>query len=179
MATPIPTEDPKLVLVVARARNGVIGRDGELPWRLSDDLRMFKEITANSPLLMGRKTWESIGRPLPGRVSLVLSRDPAYRAEGAETFRDFDKMRARAREVAAMMGADRICVIGGESLYRLALPLADRLYITEVDAVVEGDAVFPRFSEKEWVEVDRVTHGADERNDHAFTLRVLEREGAA
>jgi dihydrofolate reductase len=166
---------PRLALIVARARNGVIGRAGGLPWRLKADMKAFRRATLGKPVLMGRKTWDSLPAPLAGRENLVLSRDPAFRAEGAEAFSDFSAMLARARALAAQSGAEEVMVIGGEALYRLALPRADRLYLTEVDADVPGDARFPQFAEREWVEIERNPHQADTDNDHAFVVRVLDR----
>ena len=166
---------PRLAVVVARARNGVIGRDGDLPWRLKADLRHFKRVTMGKPLLMGRKTWDSLPGLLPGRPHLVLSRNRDFDAAGAEVFAEFDAMLARAHALAAESGAAEIAVIGGEALFALALPLADRLYLTEVAAEVDGDARFPQLDETGWVEVERVRHEADTDNDHGFVLRVLER----
>jgi dihydrofolate reductase len=166
---------PRLTIVVARARNGVIGRAGGLPWRLKADLQLFKRITMGKPMLMGRKTWESLPGLLPGRPHLVLSRDPAFRPEGAEIFPDFDAMLARGKALAREKGADEVAVIGGASLIALALPKADRLYLTEVEAEPEGDVRFPQFDEADWIEVSRVRHEADKDNDHAFIARVLDR----
>lgn len=171
---------PKLALIVARARNGVIGREGGVPWRLKADLAFFKRATMGKPLLMGRKTWESLPGVLPGRPHLVLTSDPGYAPQGlkgAEVLYDFELMLMRARAIAEESGADEIMVIGGESLYRLALPTADRLYLTEVDAEVEGDTVFPHIDETAWVETSAERHAADADNDHPFTIRVLERAG--
>jgi len=147
----------KITLVVAIARNGVIGREGELPWRLSTDLKRFKAITMDKPVIMGRKTWESIGRPLPGRLNIVISRDPAYRAEGAVLARSFEE----AMEQAATSGADEACVIGGGQIYREALPRADILHVTHVEATVEGDAFFPAIDPALWepVSSERVPAG--------------------
>lgn len=165
----------RLTLVVARARNGVIGRDGDLPWRLKADLALFKRVTMGKPMLMGRKTWDSLPGLLPGRPHLVLTRDRDFSPPGAEVFHDFDAMLARARDLAAKSGADEIAVIGGQALFALALPLADRLYLTEVEADVAGDARFPQFDEAEWAETARTRHEADTDNQHAFVARVLDR----
>jgi dihydrofolate reductase len=167
--------EPKIALIVARARNGVIGRDGGLPWKLKADLRQFKEVTLGKPVVMGRKTWESLPFPLPGRANLVLSRDPSFRPLGAETSTSFEALLARAGTLAGRSGAAEIMVIGGEALFDLALPIAERIYLTEVDAEVAGDVFFPQLDEAEWVEVSQVRHEADADNDHAFTVRVLER----
>jgi dihydrofolate reductase len=166
---------PRLTIVVARAKNGVIGRDGDLPWRLKADLQIFKRATMGKPMLMGRKTWESLPGLLPGRPHLVLSRDPQFRAEGAEVFADFDAMLARAEALAEESGADEIAVIGGAALFERVLPAVDRIYLTEVDAEVQGDVSFPQLDETQWVEVSSRRHEADIDNDHAFVARVLDR----
>ena len=172
---------PHLALVVARARNGVIGRDGDLPWRLRSDLQRFKAITIGKPCIMGRKTWESLPlRPLPGRLNIVLTRDESYEAEGrsrgALVCTSLDEAIEIAREQAQDDGLDEICVIGGTALFEKALPRAKRLYITEVDAEVEGDALFPVFDEGAFVEVSSDAHPAGEKDDHAFVFRVLDRK---
>jgi len=163
-------------LVVAYARNGVIGRDGDLPWHLPSDLRHFRELTAGGTVLMGRKTYESIPdrfRPLPGRRNLVLSRTPGYAPPGAEVFGSLDD----ALRAAAGDGDVAECfVIGGATTYAEALPLAGRVYATEVDADVEGDTVFPALDAAAWACV-----GTDEpiaENGHEFTIRVYERRAA-
>jgi dihydrofolate reductase len=165
-----------IALVVARARRGVIGRDGGLPWRLSADLRRFKALTLGKPVIMGRKTWDSLPtRPLPGRTNIVLTRDGSFVAQRAvvcETFADAVDI---AREQAAEDGADEVCVIGGAALFALALPKARRLYLTEVEADVPGDVHFPPFDEADWTEVSREAVPADERNEYATMFRVLER----
>ena len=171
---------PQLVLVVARDRNGVIGRDGDLPWRLRSDLQRFKAITIGKPCIMGRKTWESLPlKPLPGRLNIVLTRDESYEAEGrsrgALVCTSLDEAIEIAREQAEDDGLDEICVIGGTALFEKALPRARRLYITEVDAEVEGDALFPAFDEAAWTEVSSEAHPAGEKDDHGFVFRVLEK----
>lgn len=167
---------PSLALVVARARNGVIGRDGDLPWRLRSDLQRFKAITMGKPCLMGRRTWESLPlRPLPGRLNLVLSRDGSFEANGALACTSLDEALDIAREHASEDGVDEICVIGGTALFAAALPRARRLYITEVDAEPEGDAWFPVFDETVFAETWREAHPPAEKDDHAFVFRVLER----
>jgi dihydrofolate reductase len=165
---------------VARARNGVIGRAGALPWRLKSDLAIFKLTTLGKPVIMGRKTWESLPkRPLPGRTNIVLTRDGSYAEEriahGALVCERFDEAVQIAREQAEEDGADEVCVIGGADLFALALPKARRMYLTEVEADVEGDVVFPSFDENDWTEVRREAHAAGEGDDHPFVFRVLER----
>lgn len=171
---------PHIALVVARGRNGVIGRDGDLPWRLRSDLQRFKAITIGKPCLMGRKTWESLPlRPLPGRLNVVLTRDEGWgeagEAKGALVCRTLDEAIEIAREQAEEDGVDEICVIGGTALFEAALPRARRLYVTEVDAAPEGDAVFPAFDEAAWTEVSSEAHPAGEKDDHAVIFRVLDR----
>jgi len=161
---------------IARARNGVIGRDGKLPWRLKSDLAIFRAVTMGKPVIMGRKTWESLPRrPLPGRTNLVVSRNPAFEANGAIVCADFSEALQIGREQAHEDGRDEVCVIGGASLFELALPRARRLYLTEVEAEPEGDVVLPPIDESLWHEVRRERREAGEGDDYAFTFRVLER----
>ncbi|MFJ6024205.1 dihydrofolate reductase [Brevundimonas sp. NPDC092305] len=167
---------PVIALVVARARNGVIGRDGDLPWRLRSDLQRFKAVTMGKPCIMGRKTWDSLPlKPLPGRLNLVLSKDESFEPTGAVACLTLDEAIEIAREQAEDDGVDEICVIGGTAVFAATLPRARRLYITEVDAEVEGDAVFPTFDEAAFDEVESESHPAGEKDDHAFTFRVLQR----
>jgi dihydrofolate reductase len=167
---------PHLALVVARARNGVIGRDGGLPWRLRSDLQRFKAVTMGKPCIMGRKTWDSLPlKPLPGRLNLVLSKDESFEAKGAAVCTTLDEAVEIAREQAMDDGVDEICVIGGTALFATALPRARRLYLTEVEAEPAGDAVFPPFDEAAWVEVSSDAVPAGEKDDHDFVFRVLER----
>lgn len=171
---------PIAVGPVARARNGVIGRAGALPWRLKSDLALFKQTTLFKPVIMGRKTWESLPRrPLPGRMNLVLTRDGSYAeqpvAKGAVVCEQFAEALAIAREQAEEDGAEEVCVIGGADLFALALPKARRLYLTEVDVDAEGDVVMPPIDERDWTEVRREAHPAGPDDDHAFVFRVLER----
>ena len=168
---------PILAIVVARARNGVIGRDGDLPWRLRSDLQRFKAVTVGKPCIMGRRTWESLPlKPLPGRLNLVLSRDESCEAKGAVVCTTLDEAVEIAREQAMDDGIDEICVIGGTALFEAALPRARRLYLTEVEAEPEGDAVFPAFDEGAWTEVSSEAVAAGEKDDHDFVFRVLERK---
>lgn len=161
---------------IARARNGVIGRDGALPWRLKSDLAIFKATTLGKPVIMGRKTWDSLPfRPLKGRMNLVLSRDGSFEPKGAVVCEDFSEAVQIAREQADEDGAEEVCVIGGASIFTLALQRAQRLYLTEVEADVEGDVTLPPIDESRWREVRREHHPADQDNDHPFTFRVLER----
>lgn len=167
--------NPKLTLVVAVAKNGVIGRDGDLPWRLSSDLKRFKAATMGKPVLMGRKTWESLPRkPLPGRENLVLSRDATYVAEGAWLYTDLAAMIAAGRAIAAASGVDEVCVIGGAHLFEATLPMADRILLTEVNLEPAGDTHL-RFDLTQWREVSREDVAAGPNDDANFTVRLLER----
>ncbi|NJC41925.1 dihydrofolate reductase [Brevundimonas alba] len=167
---------PHLALVVARARNGVIGREGDLPWRLRSDLQRFKAVTMGKPCIMGRRTWESLPlKPLPGRLNIVLSKDESFEAKGALVCTTLDEAIEIARETAEEDGVDEVCVIGGTALFETALSRAKRLYLTEVEAEPEGDAVFPPFDETAWKEVSSETFPAGEKDDHPFVFRVLER----
>lgn len=167
---------PHIAIVVARGKNGVIGRDGDLPWRLRSDLQRFKAITLGKPCIMGRKTWESLPlKPLPGRLNLVLSKDESFDPKGAVPVTRFDEAIEIAREQAVEDGVDEVCVIGGVALFELALPRAKRLYLTEVEAEPEGDAWFPVFDESLFVETAKERHDAGEKDDHPFVFRVLDR----
>jgi dihydrofolate reductase len=155
-------------LVAAVARNGVIGRDNGLAWHLSSDLKRFKALTMGKPMLMGRRTWDSIGRPLPGRRTLVLTRDRGFRAEGAEIVHSWDAA------LAAAEGGE-LMVVGGAEIYALALPRADRLHLTEVAAEPEGDVRFPPLDRALFRETLRESHPAGPRDEHAFAFVDWER----
>jgi len=167
---------PIVCIVAARGRNGVIGSQGDLPWRLRSDLQKFKQTTIGKPCLMGRKTWDSLQlRPLPGRLNLVISKNPDFAAKGALVCATLDEALAIGRETAREDGVGEVCVIGGAQIYALALPKARRLYISEVEASPEGDARFPDFNEADWIEISSERIEPGEKDDHAFTFRVLER----
>jgi dihydrofolate reductase len=156
-------------LVVAVARNGVIGRDNRLPWRLPADLAYFRKVTMGHPVIMGRRTWESIGRPLPGRLNIVVSRNPRYVAPGATV------VGSLAEAWRAAGDAEEACVIGGTSLFEEALATADRIHLTEVEADVAGDTWFPPFDRTAFHEREVARHPRDERHEHPFRIVVLER----
>jgi dihydrofolate reductase len=156
-------------LVVAMSRNRVIGRGNRLPWRLPADLAYFKRVTLGHPVIMGRRTWESIGRPLPGRKNIVVTRDRGYEARGAVVVGSLEEAWQAAGE------ADEACVIGGTSLFEEALPVADRIHLTEVEAEVEGDTWFPAFDRSRWTAREVERHPRDERHEHPFRISVLER----
>lgn len=167
--------DPKLTLVVAIAKNGVIGRDGDLPWRLSSDLKRFKAATMGKPVLMGRKTWESLPRkPLPGRPNLILTRDANFAAPDAWVYTDLAAMLAAGRAMAATAGVEEACIIGGAQLYGATLPLADRIVLTEVNLEPAGDAHL-ELDLASWREVSREHVERGEKDDADFVVRVLER----
>lgn len=157
----------EIVLVVARADNGVIGRDGKLPWHLPADLKHFKRVTMGSPMIMGRKTFESLPGPLPGRRHIVLTRDPSWHASGTETARTAD-------EALATAGGERITVIGGAQIFRLLLAEATTIELTEVHCNAEGDVVMPALDPAQWREVSRDTRPA-EGGRPAFSFVRLER----
>ena len=160
---------PTVALVVAMSDNGVIGRGGALPWHLPDDLKYFKVVTFGKPVLMGRRTFESIGKPLPGRRNLVLTRDQTAAAPGVEYVHSVGQARAMSA------GAAELCVIGGAEVFALALPLATRIYLTRVHAVVQGDVCFPLRDFSGWRESDSVAHSADARHAYAMSFVTLER----
>lgn len=170
----------KIAIYVAIAENGVIGREGGLPWRLSTDMKRFKAGTMGKPIIMGRKTWESFPkRPLPGRLNIVVTRDRAYRAEGGETAPSLQDAIALARiRARCMAGADEICVIGGGEIYAQALPLADRLHVTHILAKVDGDTVFPSIDPEIWYPVRAEDFPAGEKDTHATRYAVYERRAA-
>ena len=145
----------EIVFVLARAKNGVIGRDGDLPWRIPADLRHFKALTLGAPMLMGRKTFESLPGLLPNRRHLVLTRDPDWQAEGAEVVRN-------ARDAIAAAGGERLSVVGGAEIYAVMLPYADRIELTEIDDEPVGDTFVPPFDPAEWVETAREEHAAED-----------------
>ncbi len=168
--------DVKLCLIAARSKNGVIGKDNDLPWRLSDDLKHFKSVTKGCPVIMGRKTWESLPRrPLPGRDNIVLSRDGQYAAPEARVFTATQAAIETARTLARAAGKSEVFITGGSAIYAATLPVADRIYITEVDTTIVGDATFPDFDESEFRETESRNVPAGENNQFAFTIRILDR----
>jgi len=167
--------NPKLTLVVAVARNGVIGRDGALPWRLSSDMKRFKAATMGKPVLMGRKTWDSLPKkPLPGRQNLILTRDADFRADAAWVYTELAAMLAAARAMAEAAGVEEACVIGGAQLYNAVLPQADRIILTEVNLSPEGDA-YLNLDLSNWREIGREAVAAGPNDDADFVVRTLER----
>jgi dihydrofolate reductase len=163
----------KISLIVAVSRNGVIGIDNQLPWHLPEDLKYFKSVTMGKPIIMGRKTYDSIGRPLPGRTNIVITRDSSWQAEGVEVARTLAQAMTLGQLACAQADVDEAMVIGGEQIYRMTLPAADRLYLTEVQAEVEGDAFFPEFDAKDWHQVSEQL--PEVTDTHPYRFVVLER----
>lgn len=168
-----------VVIVAALADNRVIGRDNRLIWRLKSDLRRFREITMGRPLLMGRKTFESIGKPLPGRHTVVLTRDRAFAHPGVAVAHTAGEALELGRELASRHGADSVVIGGGADFYAQTLPLADRLRLTIVHASPEGDALFPDFDRSAWRETFSERHSAGPDDEHPFTFLDLERRASA
>ncbi|HEV8470194.1 MAG TPA: dihydrofolate reductase [Candidatus Limnocylindria bacterium] len=159
----------RIAFVVARDRRGVIGKDGRLPWRLPDDLRHVRKLTVGKPLIMGRRTFDSIGRPLPDRTNIVLTRDEAFRCDGCLVARSPDEALALAGD------APEVIVFGGAGVFADFLARTERIYLTEVDAEVAGDTYFPPLDPTEWRETERETHPADPRHQYGFDWVTLER----
>ena len=157
-------------IIVAASTNNVIGVQGELPWRLSDDLKRFKQLTMGKPIVMGRRTFESIGRPLPGRQNIVITRQPGYDAAGC------DVVASPAAALAAAADATEAMIIGGGSIYAQALPLADRLYLTFVENSFEGDAWFPDFDREQWRVIADEQHAADDKNTVDYRFVTYQRK---
>jgi len=167
--------NPKLSAIVAMDRNHVIGREGDLPWRLPSDLKHFKRVTLGKPCLMGRKTWESLPFPLPGRPNLVLTRDVNYQAKKAVVFHDLHAMISRGYELAGASGVDEVILMGGAQLYAKALPYCDRLYVTHIEAEVQGDAVFPAIDPAVWQKVSSEGPHQAPNDDYPFSISVYDR----
>lgn len=168
-----------VTLVVAMAENGVIGREGGLPWRLSSDLKRFKADTMGKPVIMGRRTYESIGKPLPGRLNIVVTHSHDFKAEGVEVAHSLaDALTVARHKARTMPDADEICVIGGGQLYQQAMPIADRLRVTHVLANVDGDTTFPPIDPQRFVETLSIDTPAGEKDDHATRTVVYERRRA-
>ena len=164
-----------VTLVAAVAENGVIGRDNDLPWHLPGDLAHFKRVTLGKPVIMGRRTWESIEKALPRRTNIVVTRQSGYHAEGAEVVATVDAALDIAVAVARRDGVDEVTVVGGSEIYRLALPAADRLCLTEVHAEVEGDTFFPEWDRDAWREVSREHFPAGDEAQYDYSIVVYER----
>jgi dihydrofolate reductase len=166
---------PTIAAIVAMAENRVIGINNQLPWHLPADLRHFKELTTGHAILMGRKTHESIGMPLPNRLNLIMSRDPAYTAEGCTTVTSLDE----ALTEAAKHNHTQLFVIGGAEIYQLLMPQINQLHLTIVHQQVKGDALFPSIDQRQWKEIDKVRHEADEKNPIAYSFVTLKKSSSS
>ncbi len=164
----------KRALMVAAASNGVIGRNNELPWHLPKDLQYFKQTTMGKPVIMGRKTFDSIGRPLPGRANIIVTRQQDYYADGVEIVHSLEDGLVLAQKMAAEKSLDEVMVIGGAELYRQSLPVIDRVYLTQVHADVEGDAFFPPL-DNNWRCISEEKHKACEKNPFDYSFCIFER----
>ena len=164
-----------LSLIVAVADNGVIGRGGQMPWRISSDLKRFRALTMGKPMIMGRKQYESVGRPLDGRDNIVLSRRPGFAAPGIDVVTTFEAALSLARERAGQRGADEIMVIGGGEIYNLAMPVANRLYLTRVHARPDGDVLFPEPEAADLRELEHDEPPQGAKDDYRVTNLTLER----
>ena len=172
--------DIPIVMVVAVARNGVIGREGDMPWKLSTDLKRFKALTMGKPLLLGRKTFESFGsRPLPGRPHVIISRTASYDLPGVQTVRDLSSGLDLAKRLAGDSGADEICIIGGGEIYRQAFDQADRLHVTHVEADIEGDTYFPQIDQSVFEKVEEIAVPAGDKDNYPTRYAIYRRRTAS
>ena len=160
----------QLSIIVAMDKNRVIGKDGTLPWHISSDLKNFKKITMGKPILMGRKTHESIARPLPGRENIILTKNQNYFSEGCVVKNNLDEVFSYCEKVTELM------VMGGATLYEQTLDKAEKLYVTEVRASIDGDTFFPEYDPDQWIEIAKDSFKADENNEYDYSFTVLERK---
>ena len=171
-----------LAIIAAVAENGVIGENNSLPWHLPEDLKYFKRVTMGKPLVMGRKTFESIGKPLPGRVNIIVSQDSEFsqsvvaKHPGVRVTSNPDDAFQIAENIAFLETQDEVMIMGGESLYRYFIAKADRLYMTHVHANIQGDAIFPAIDWQQWQEVSRQDYQADQKNPHDYSMVLYERK---
>ncbi|GAA5541117.1 Dihydrofolate reductase [Ochrobactrum soli] len=178
MSESVNTDKPVVSIIVAAAENGVIGRDNDMPWRLSTDLKRFKALTLGKPVIMGRRTWESIGRPLPGRPNIVVTRDANFQAEGVHIVGSLEEGIALGRKLAEELGAGEVCIIGGGKIYAQALPLADRVHLTRVLAAIDGDTHFPEIKSDGWRLVSSEDVPAGDKDSHPTRYMVYEKRVA-
>ena len=157
-------------LIAAMSRNRVIGKNNKLPWDMPADMNYFRNMTKNKPVIMGRKPYESIGRPMPDRINIIITRDKEYKAEGCIVVSNVDDA------LKSVKGNKEVMVIGGAQIYKEFLPKADRIYLTIIDEEIEGDTYFPEFNKDEWKETKREEHKADKKNPYPYTFLVLERK---
>ncbi len=166
----------KVALIAAFAQNLVVGINNSLPWHLPEDLKYFKRTTSGKAIVMGRKTYESIGRPLPNRTNIVVSRNPDFSADGVVVVDSLEAAIKHAEAVNTINGVEEVMIIGGAAIYEAALPLADRLYLTHVHASVEGDAHFPKVDLSEWLEMTRDDFQKDESNPYDYSFVVYDKK---
>jgi dihydrofolate reductase len=166
---------PDITVVVAAAENGVIGRGGQLPWRIPSDLRLFRRLTMGKPVIMGRKTYQSIGKPLDGRDTIVISRDPAFSPAGVIVARSVSEAVSEGRRLATSRRVDEVIVAGGADVFQATLPIAQRIYLTRVHAMPEGDTYLPPLDSDDWREISRQALPRGDRDEFSCTLLVLER----
>jgi dihydrofolate reductase len=167
-----------LSIIVAVSQNGVIGRDGDMPWKLSTDLKRFKALTLGKPVVMGRKCFQSIGRPLPGRPNIVITRDRAFTVAGVEVVSSLEEGLALGCKRARDLGADEVCVIGGGEIYRQAMDLVDVLHVTHIDATIDGDTTFPAIDANVWMAGEAEYIAAGERDSHPTRFMTYSRKTA-
>ncbi|WP_159948268.1 dihydrofolate reductase [Rhizobium sp. 18065] len=168
-----------IVIIVAVSRNGVIGRDGDMPWKLSTDLKRFKALSMGKPLIMGRKTFESVGsKPLPGRPHVIVSRNSRIEMPGVETVASLDAALSRARALAEASGVNEVCVVGGGEIYRQALPYADILYVTHVETEIDGDTHFPEIDPAVFEQIEETVIPAGEKDNYATRYAIYRRRRA-
>ena len=171
--------DIKIAIIVAVSQNGIIGRDGDMPWKLSTDLKRFKSLSMGKPLVMGRKTFESVGsKPLPGRPHIIVSRSQAFEMPGVETVTSLDDALERGRAIAAEAGVDEVCVVGGGEIYRQALALADILYVTHVETIIEGDTAFPAIDPAMFELVEETPVPAGDKDNYPTRYAIYRRRAA-
>ncbi|TCS44013.1 dihydrofolate reductase [Reinekea marinisedimentorum] len=166
----------RISLIWAMAENRTIGRNNKLPWHLPNDLKYFKQLTTGKAVIMGRKTYESIGKPLPNRTNIVITRDESYRAEGVHVVTSLDQAIELAEASSLVNASDEVIVMGGAEIYKLCLPRADRLYITFVHAEVAGDAFFPEFDLSQFTEIGREAFSADDSNPYNYSFAVFDKK---
>lgn len=164
-----------LWIVVAAATNDVIGRDGDMPWQLSTDLKRFKAVTLGKPMIMGRRTFEAIGKPLPGRTSIVVTRDENWQSPGVVVVGSLEQALDVARQIAIAEAAEAICLVGGGQIYAQAMDIAEVIHITRVHASPEGDTVFPKIDETKWREIERADFPAGEKDSASTTYLIYEK----
>ena len=165
----------RLAVICAMSKNRVIGKDNGLPWHLPGDLKHFKQTTLGSPIIMGRKTWESIGRPLPNRINIIVSRSREIKSDGVKIFSSLSDALELAEKSLVNIDSNEIFVIGGAELYKEAFPLARRLYLTRVDSVINGDTYLEGFDEEDWVEISRKHFNAASSEGYNYSICVLDR----